>query len=290
MEQMAPCVLTEADRVGCYRNRAIGEPGLACRHCVGQAGSGRYFPATESSLSQTTTSQTILSHVLNCLRCPIEIRENIEIMKRERTKSERKKAQKPKHGGRKTFFHRLWRRMNGLPIQNEEDEDDGDDWKSKEQNKVSGSPSNRSSTATNKFHDFSPIRKARRRSTRLFGDGDDGVEENNFERTATASGNTGTTDRNRAAHSQKYARSNDKRRDRKDDGNDDDEPGDNMNALIKAAAIWLTEKDQAAGSSSEGNNSSGGSPSLRTRASNNKTTIAGASSKSSPRKRRKTGA
>ena len=288
MEQMAPCVLTEADRVGCYRNRAIGEPGLACRHCVGQAGSGRYFPATESSLSQTTTSQTILSHVLNCLRCPIEIRENIEIMKRGRTKSERKKVHKPKHGGRKTFFHRLWCRIHGVPIQNEEEADGGDDWKPKKQNTVSGSPSNRSNTKTNEFHDFSPIRKARRRSTRLFGDGGDGADETNFERKATASRNTGT-DTNRAAHLQGYARINDKRSDRKDDGNDDDKPGDNMNALIKAAAIWLTEKDQAGGSGGEGNNSSGGSPSLRIRASTSKTAKAGAPSKS-PRKRRKIGA
>ena len=37
LEQMAPCVLMEADRVGCYKARQVGFPGLACRHCVGQA-------------------------------------------------------------------------------------------------------------------------------------------------------------------------------------------------------------------------------------------------------------
>ena len=36
LEQMAPCVLMEADRVGCYKARQVGFPGLACRHCVGQ--------------------------------------------------------------------------------------------------------------------------------------------------------------------------------------------------------------------------------------------------------------
>lgn len=77
LEQMSPCVLMEADRVGCYKTRSVGFPGLACRHCVGQAGCGRYFPASEASLSQTTTSQTIMNHVRNCRRCPVEIRENL---------------------------------------------------------------------------------------------------------------------------------------------------------------------------------------------------------------------
>ena len=117
LEQMSPCKLMEADRVGCYKTRKVGFPGLACRHCVGQAGCGRYFPASEASLSQTTTSQTIMNHVRNCRRCPVEIRENLEIMKRARMGPDGKRADKPKHGGRKVFFHRLWCRIQGLPIE-----------------------------------------------------------------------------------------------------------------------------------------------------------------------------
>ena len=117
LEQMAPCTLMEADRVGCYKTRKVGFPGLACKHCVGQAGCGRYFPASEASLSQTTTSQTIMNHVRNCRRCPTEIRENLEIMKRNRMGPDGKRADKPKHGGRKVFFHRLWCRIQGLEIQ-----------------------------------------------------------------------------------------------------------------------------------------------------------------------------
>lgn len=117
LEQMAPCVLMECDRVGCYKGRKVGFPGLACKHCVGQAGCGRYFPASEASLSQTTTSQTIMNHVRNCRRCPVEIRENLEIMKRARMGPDGKRADKPKHGGRKVFFHRLWCRIQGLPIE-----------------------------------------------------------------------------------------------------------------------------------------------------------------------------
>jgi hypothetical protein len=116
LEQMSPCFLMEADRVGCYKTRKIGFPGLACRHCVGQAGCGRYFPASEASLSQTTTSQTIMNHVRNCRRCPIEIRENLEIMKRNRMGPDGKRSEKPKHGGRKVFFHRLWCRIQNIPF------------------------------------------------------------------------------------------------------------------------------------------------------------------------------
>jgi hypothetical protein len=116
LEQMSPCVLMEADRVGCYKGRKVGFPGLACKHCVGQAGCGRYFPASEASLSQTTTSQTIMNHVRNCRRCPMEIRENLELMKRARMGPDGKRLDKPKHGGRKVFFRRLWCRIQGIPI------------------------------------------------------------------------------------------------------------------------------------------------------------------------------
>jgi len=117
LEQMAPCTLMEADRVGCYKTRKVGFPGLACKHCVGQAGCGRYFPASEASLSQTTTSQTIMNHVRNCRRCPAVVREDLEIMKRSKIGPNGKKHDKPKHGGRKVFFHRLWCRIQGLAIE-----------------------------------------------------------------------------------------------------------------------------------------------------------------------------
>mmetsp|Transcript_5622 Transcript_5622/g.7171 ORF Transcript_5622/g.7171 Transcript_5622/m.7171 type:complete len:1249 (+) Transcript_5622:539-4285(+) len=115
--QMEPCKLMDADRVGCYKGRDMGFRGLACKWCVGQAGCGRYFPASEASLSQTTTSQTILNHVRNCRRCPSDVRENLELMKRNKMGPDGKKYDKPKHGGRKVFFHRLWCRIQGLEIQ-----------------------------------------------------------------------------------------------------------------------------------------------------------------------------
>jgi hypothetical protein len=121
LEQMQPCKLQDADRVGCYKGRRTGFPGLACKHCIGrkssfhsllsfyhpmkffifsvssnkyilEAGCGRYFPASEASLSQTTTSQTIVNHVRNCRRCPLEVREQLELMKRAKTCPDYKKV------------------------------------------------------------------------------------------------------------------------------------------------------------------------------------------------------
>jgi hypothetical protein len=58
-----------------------------------------------------------MNHVRNCRRCPIEIRENLEIMKRNRMGPDGKRFDKPKHGGRKVFFHRLWCRIQDLPFE-----------------------------------------------------------------------------------------------------------------------------------------------------------------------------
>jgi hypothetical protein len=39
LEQMQPCKLQDADRVGCYKGRRTGFPGLACKHCIGRKSS-----------------------------------------------------------------------------------------------------------------------------------------------------------------------------------------------------------------------------------------------------------
>lgn len=57
-----------------------------------------------------------MNHVRNCRRCPIEIRESLEFMKRSRVGPDGKRMDKPKHGGRKVFFHRLWCRIQGLTL------------------------------------------------------------------------------------------------------------------------------------------------------------------------------
>jgi hypothetical protein len=54
MAQMKPCELTQADRVGCYKNRVLGFVGMSCKHCGGQPGKTRNsfdrFPCLPFSL------------------------------------------------------------------------------------------------------------------------------------------------------------------------------------------------------------------------------------------------
>lgn len=111
-QNMHKVPIVESDQVGCYKGRPLGFIGLSCNHCIGQAGCGRYFPANEASLSQTTTSQTLLNHIRKCRKVPEEVRLKIDSLMRAKLQ----KSEKPRHGGRKVFFHRLWCRMQGLPI------------------------------------------------------------------------------------------------------------------------------------------------------------------------------
>ena len=120
-EQMQPTKLLEADQFYWNKKRKIGFPGFACKHCFGQARCARYFPASEVALSQSLMFQQISNHVLNCRRCPIATRESLELMKRMKLFPDGKIVNKPKHGGRKEFFQRLWCRIQGLSLNEEEE-------------------------------------------------------------------------------------------------------------------------------------------------------------------------
>jgi hypothetical protein len=74
-----------------------------------------------------------MNHVRNCRRCPTEVRESLEIMKRNRMGPDGKRTDKPKHGGRKVFFHRLWCRIQNLPFE-ESKVDENESKKSKKKN------------------------------------------------------------------------------------------------------------------------------------------------------------
>lgn len=121
MAQMKPCQLTDADRVGCYKEREVGFLGMSCKHCGGQPGFGKYFPATVRSLAQTTTSQTIVKHIaVKCRLCPPEVRLAVLALQVEQANKDRavKDANgsafesRPRYGSRKIFFNRLWGRLH----------------------------------------------------------------------------------------------------------------------------------------------------------------------------------
>lgn len=142
MEHMEVCKFVEFDRVSVYKGRDLGFRGLACKYCQGIAGAGRYFPSSEASLSQTTTSITFINHIRRCLSVPKAIRDRLEAIptalespENVESKKGSKKSDRPLHGGRKVFFHRLWCRVHQLEL-NETDEVEKA-WEVKKASKVS---------------------------------------------------------------------------------------------------------------------------------------------------------
>jgi hypothetical protein len=110
LSQMQPCVFTEADRLGKRKGLPPGFPGLACRHCFGGYGSGRFFPSSIKTLSDTSKTLNVLhNHMMRCRKCPGEVRETLEKL---RGAHDEERA-KMKFGSQKAFFARIWERLHG---------------------------------------------------------------------------------------------------------------------------------------------------------------------------------
>lgn len=109
ISQMQPCVFTEADRLGKRKGLPAGFPGLACRHCFGGYGSGRFFPSSIKTLSDTSKTLNVLhNHMMRCRKCPKEVRDTLEKL---RTTHDEERG-KMKFGSQKAFFARVWERLH----------------------------------------------------------------------------------------------------------------------------------------------------------------------------------
>lgn len=109
ISNMQPCVFTEADRLGKRRGLPKGFAGLACRHCFGGYGSGRFFPSSIKTLSDTSkTLSVIFSHMSRCRRVPPEILKEIKIAME--THDDERQAMK--FGSQKRFFEKIWSRLH----------------------------------------------------------------------------------------------------------------------------------------------------------------------------------
>lgn len=110
LSQMQPCVFTEADRLGKRKGLPPGFPGLACRHCFGGYGSGRFFPSSIKTLSDTSKTLNVLhNHMMRCRKCPADVRETLENLRG----SHDEERAKMKFGSQKAFFARIWERLHG---------------------------------------------------------------------------------------------------------------------------------------------------------------------------------
>eukprot|EP00934_Nitzschia_sp_Nitz4_P006842 Nitzschia sp. Nitz4//scaffold62_size106224//66051//68669//NITZ4_004361-RA/size106224-processed-gene-0.56-mRNA-1//-1//CDS//3329555871//6832//frame0 len=109
LSQMQPCAFTEADRLGKRKGLPTGFPGLACRHCFGGYGSGRFFPSSIKTLSDTSKTLNVLhNHMMRCRKCPPEIR---DLLANHRKQHDEQRA-KMKFGSQKAFFARIWDRLH----------------------------------------------------------------------------------------------------------------------------------------------------------------------------------
>ncbi len=110
MMQMRSCVFTEADRLGKRKGLPPGFAGLACKHCFGGYGSGRYFPSSIKTISDTSKTLNVLhNHMTRCRRVPKDVIEQLEIT-RAMHNDERGKM---KFGSQKAFFAKVWSRLHG---------------------------------------------------------------------------------------------------------------------------------------------------------------------------------
>jgi hypothetical protein len=82
LSQMRRCVFTEADRLGKRKGLPSGFAGLACRHCIESYGSGRFFPASIKTLSDTSkTLDVINNHMVRCSNIPTTIVAELGILR-----------------------------------------------------------------------------------------------------------------------------------------------------------------------------------------------------------------
>ena len=121
-----------------------------CR-CGGRPSFGRYFPNSVRSLAQTTSSQTMMSHItLYCRECPDQIRTWIDLLQqREQTDVV---ATSSTYGSRKVFFERVWSRIHigGEPLTSEANCTNDDDSCSGGANNDDDKNSNHISTSIDK--------------------------------------------------------------------------------------------------------------------------------------------
>jgi hypothetical protein len=135
ISQMDPCQLKEEDRIGYNKHRNIGFIGMACRHCGGRPGFGRYFPNTVRNFEKTSARDTIVSHVtMFCQKCPEDIRNAMLTLKRIESSHTGSATMKGLvYGSGKLFFRRIWSRLHG----NDGSTNDADDVLPKEKHSSS---------------------------------------------------------------------------------------------------------------------------------------------------------
>jgi len=111
MTQQKRCTYNDQDdRNGKRKLREVGFPGVECRHCIENAGAGRYFPQSVALLANSNNPFNCThSHVIKCRKCPKAIKDALA----EAHKSYAEQSSKLKPDWKVRFFDKVWRRIHG---------------------------------------------------------------------------------------------------------------------------------------------------------------------------------
>jgi len=129
IEQMTTCTFSEADKLGKRKHHVVGFPGMACRHCYGGNGSGRFFPLTLKTFSDVSKSINVLrNHLVKCPKAPAGLAEHVTRLFEEHQAEKVRLIQclkvstplpipcnfqsKSPFGSQKVFFDLVWKRLH----------------------------------------------------------------------------------------------------------------------------------------------------------------------------------
>ena len=107
LRQMTFCSFTETDRLGKRKDLSVGYGGIACRYCISDIGSGRFFPSSIDSLNDAA-KHSLYTHILKCRKCPSTVKDELNNLRKSHSKE---RAELPQ-GSHKTIISRLWRRLH----------------------------------------------------------------------------------------------------------------------------------------------------------------------------------
>jgi hypothetical protein len=105
VENSLPFYASEDD-VRRKSGRALGAPGLACRHCFSKSSEGKYLFSSVESLS--ACYPVLEKHLYKCTFTPTETK---QLIQKARSLHSEQRKEKP-NGSQQAFFTQLWSRMN----------------------------------------------------------------------------------------------------------------------------------------------------------------------------------
>mmetsp|Transcript_4403 Transcript_4403/g.9757 ORF Transcript_4403/g.9757 Transcript_4403/m.9757 type:complete len:1123 (+) Transcript_4403:109-3477(+) len=114
LEYMVPCNAN-------YLEKKPGFPGLCCKFCIDRKDEKgkalcRWFPSSENAMYAANFAKNIINHLQKCPRCPLEVKEKLKLADPAKDKTMEKALSVTKKGDRKKFIHRLWCRVQRLPL------------------------------------------------------------------------------------------------------------------------------------------------------------------------------